>query len=300
MTTFGELVDEVLLTLEGFTGDTGTVVGLLSKAITATDTSLTVDMPPSDTEGSPMSAGLVEVGDELMNAMQFDRRTGVYTSVIRGWRGAAAAAHAEGSVIRSNPRYPRFQVQRAVNDAARALFPRITAVEVLERRTTGNRARYGLPAGTIGVHRISYEQYGGSKKWPAVNDWRFVQDPAGEFSDSTAVEIHGIPTGRRFQVVALKEPGQLVAAGDTLESTAGLGSYTRPVIVAGAVLRLFSTVELGRALQTTVSQQMLNVQSPVGAATRMAQQLQANYAMELQSATNKFDALYPASRHRTW
>lgn len=300
MTTFGELVDEVLLTLEGFTGDTGAVVGLLSNAITASDTSITVDMPPTDSEGSPMSAGLVEVGDELMNAVQFDRRTGVFTSVIRGWRGSVAAAHAEGSIIRSNPRYPRFQVQRTINDSARALFPRITAIEVVSLRTTGNRVRYELPAGTIGVHRISYEQYGGSKRWPAVHNWRFLQDPAGEFAGSTAVEVHGIPTGRLFQVVVMKEPGQLAAADDTLESTAGLGAYTRPVIVAGAVLRLFSTVELGRALQTTVSQQMLNVQSPVGAATRMAQQLQNSYAMELQSATNKFDALYPASRHGMW
>jgi hypothetical protein len=300
MITFSELVDEVLLTLEGFTGDTGTVVGQLSKAIDTNDSSLTVNMPPSDTEGSPMSAGLVEVGDELVNAMQFDRKTGVFTSVLRGWRGSTVADHAAGSVVRSNPRYPRFQVRRAINDAARALFPRIAATELVQLRTTGNRVRYQLPDGSIGVHRVSYEQYGGSKRWPAVREWRFVQDPAGEFAGGAALEVRGIPTGRSFQVVVLKEPGQLALDGDTLEGTAGLGSYTRPVIVAGAVLRMFSTVELGRALQTTVSQQMLNTQSPVGAATRMVQQLQTNYSLELTAATNKYDALYPASRHLMW
>jgi hypothetical protein len=299
-TTLESIVDEVLLTLEGFTGDTGSVVGQLLNLLTDVSTSFAVDVPPSEPEGSPLSAGLVEVGDELVNAVHFDRLTGVFTSVVRGWRGSTAVAHPAGSVVRSNPRYPRFQVVRAVNDTARALFPRISAVETVQLRTTGNRVRYELPAGTVAVHRISYEQYGGSKRWPAVQDWRFVQDPAGEFADSAAIEIHGIPTGRSFQVVVFKEPGVMSDPADTLESKAGLGSYTRPVLVAGAVYRLFSTVELGRALQTTVSQQMLNTQSSVGAATRLAGQLQTNYSMELTAATNKFDAMYPAARHSTW
>jgi hypothetical protein len=128
-----------------------------------------------------------------------------------------------------------------------------------------------------------------------------VQQPAGEFSgQSAAIEVHDVPVGRKFQVVVFREPGEMVLPGDTLEGTAGLGSFTRPVVVAGAVLRMFQTVELGRALQTTVSQQMLNTQTPVGAATRMASTLQNAYAMELAAATNKFDAMYPAIRYRTW
>jgi hypothetical protein len=106
--------------------------------------------------------------------------------------------------------------------------------------------------------------------------------------------------GRRFQVVVFREPGLMDLLDDTLEEEAGLGSYTRPAVVAGAVMRLFQSVELGRALQTTVSQQMLNTQTPVGSATRLVSVLQNTYAMELAAAANKFDSLYPAARFRTW
>lgn len=252
MATLNDLVEEVLLSLEGFSGSQG-VVGTLDSDITSAASTLTVN-GGALADGLNFSTGLLEVGEELVYAQLFDRTTGIFTGCLRGWRGTTAAAHVAGEIIRSSPEYPRVSVRKAVNKTLLALG-QLYAIKSYEFTSTG-RDRYTLPADAQGVLRISFSPWGWGDAWEKVNQWSVVNDPSDPFDTTKAVDIPPIPSGRTIRVVYSAIPTTMDSLTDDFATTTGLPDWAQEIVVRGAVWRMLTDVDLSKVQGLGVDQAM--------------------------------------------
>ncbi len=284
-TTLESLTQDVLLQLEGFTGDQA-VVGVLPSTITDTATSITLPLGGS--------AGVWEIEEELVNVTDYNTTSGAATA-IRGWRGTTKAAHNSGVVCRNAPRFPVSQVKKAINQTVSNLSVRVPAVAVEEFTPTRTVDSYELPAGAQGVLSVSYTN--GVIDVP-ITHWKFQRSPGGTLAGSCSVEVI-CPTGYTMRVVYAKHPTELAAGSDLFTAT-GLQEFSVEAVLWGAMWRLYSTSELGLASTATADQQLLARTQPVGSGMNQAKYLLGMYQSAVDEAERRFNETYPAQIHRIW
>ena len=288
MTTFGDLVSETMLQLEGFVNDQA-VVGTLSSSIGAADVAFSVSTG-SYPDGSGMSTGVWEIGEELVNVIAFNRSTGAVTNCIRGWRGTTATTHASGAMVVNNPRYPIAQVKKTINDTVRNMYPKVPAIKEEEVTMTYSSTRYELPADVKNILSVTADE-------TPLRVWKFIPRPSG--LTGTAIDIQASYSGP-VSVVYAAEPGVMTANNDDFETKTGLPSFAREAVIWGAMWRLYSTVELGRGLMSTADQALLNTPSPIGKATDLAKYLLGMFQQASAEAEQRMQALYPVQKHYVW
>src|SRR5690606_15689038 len=128
-TTFGQLADDVTLTLEGY-GLNQDRAAFIENQISETDFSFTVD--ESGIEN--LQQGIAQIGDELVYIHSVDRdsRTITIAPDGRGYRGTLATTHKINSRIVMNPTFPRALVKRMINETIVGLYPTLHAENVIE------------------------------------------------------------------------------------------------------------------------------------------------------------------------
>lgn len=169
MSTFDELVDEVLSHLRGFTRDQEQSTHLTDD-ITATDTTLPVD------DATVLSRGRVEIGDELIwiNRVNREASTADVPPYGRGMDSSDAAAHTVGSRVVSNPAFPRSVVKKRINQTIQSVGASLFGVKE-EVLTPGYEYIYELPADVemvLSVQVTDTTDYGDSfylRKWKLDN-----------------------------------------------------------------------------------------------------------------------------------
>lgn len=169
MSTFNELVDEVLSHLRGFTRDQEQSTHLTDD-ITASDTTLPVD------DASILSRGRVEIGDELIwiNRVNREAATADVPPYGRGLDSTTAAVHTVGSRIVSNPAFPRSVVKKRINQTIQSVGASLFGVKE-EVLTPGYEYIYELPADVetiLSVQVTDATDYGDSfylRKWKLDN-----------------------------------------------------------------------------------------------------------------------------------
>ncbi len=299
MTTFSDLQDEVLLTLEGFTNDQA-AIAVLSGGITDSATSITVT-GGAYSDGSGLSTGVWEIEEELLYVPDFNRSTGVASSVVRGWRGTAKVAHSAGAVVRNNPKFPVVQVKRTINDTVRNLYPRVPAIKATDLTTETRKTRYQLPADAKGV--VSVQMQDGVNEddaWSDLSVWKFNPKPGGVNDGFTSLELPYEGRNDTVRVVYSAEPTPMSASSDNFETVTGLPAFTREAVVWGAVWRLYSFAELGRGYFSSADQTMMNRQSDFGKATDISKYILAMYQQAVSDAEARMQDLYPPVRHYVW
>ena len=122
MTTLSDIVEEVLLDLEGYIEDQD-VFGVLASTISSSATSFVVN-GSAFADGSGFSPGIIEIGDELVYVQSVDKTTGTITALSRGWRGTTATAWPAGTLVRNAPRLPKVSIKRAINDTLLNFYTR--------------------------------------------------------------------------------------------------------------------------------------------------------------------------------
>jgi hypothetical protein len=302
MTTFEDIIQEVYLNMEGFSGDQD-IYGTLSANLTNSATTFTV-LGATFPDGSGFTAGVIEVGEELIYVQQFDRTTGTFTGALRGWRGTTAVAHSAGTLVRNNPKFARLTVRRAVNDTVTNLHPRVPAIKTYEFTYSGGRVRYDIPADVARVMRVTFSAPGASKVWEPVNRWNF--DAAAAASDSTtqrSIEIYDALPGRKVQILYQGEPSKFDLLTDTITDI-GLYDWARDLVVLGTCYRLASFVDAGRISGTSVEQNAMAAAGALGgsgltAGQNLSKYFFALYQTRLLEAEQRIQALYPAVRHYT-
>jgi hypothetical protein len=306
MATFEDIIQEVMLNLEGFTGDQE-LYGTLETGINATASTLEV-LGATYADGSGFTPGLIEVGEEIVYTQEFNRTTGVFTGCLRGWRGSTAVAHLAGTLIRNNPKFPRIAIKRAINDTIKNLHPRVPAVRSYEFRYIAAQNRYLLPSDARAVIAVMYDEPGPSRSWLPVKTWNFEYIAAndnisttGVYETAPAVNVYqGFP-GRNIQVIYYAEPSELTSLSQELNTT-GLPDWIRDLIVFGACWRLTAMIDAAKVTNTTVEQAQMVSNANYGAeALRSGQNISkyffALYNARMQEAEERMQKMYPATVH---
>ena len=296
MTTYNEMVEEVLINLEGFTlrQDRTTY---LTTAIDSDD--LTLSLASGDNIGK----GIVEVDEELIHIDSVDRsdRSAVISPFGRGYRGTTAASHALNAKVTFSPSFPRLSVKRAINDTIRAVYPNIFGVTSTTFTYNAAQTTYSLPANAETVLAVSWDSIGPSGEWIPIRRWR--QDPtaaSSEYATTNSISIYdALVPGRTVQVIYTKEPSALSSASDVFTTVTGLPESTRDVIIYGAAYRMVSFLDPGRLTFTSPEADQNDTTRQFGAGTNTARYLLALYQQRLQEESQKLNGKYPVRVHYT-
>lgn len=300
MTTFSDLQNEVLLTLEGFTNDQAAVAVMAGGGVSDSATTITVT-GGAFSDGSGLSTGVWEVEEEMVFVPDFNRTTGVGTNVIRGWRGSTAVAHASGVAVRNNPKFPVAQVKRAINDSLRNLYPRVPAIKTADLSLSTRKVRYQLPADVKRVVSVQMQENENEDyAWTDLRVWKFNPKPGSSLDGFTSIELPYGGSNDAVRVVYAAEPTPLAAAADDFETVTGLPAFAREAVVWGAVWRLYSFAELGRGFFSAADQTMMNRQPDFGKATDIAKYILGMHQQAISDAESRMQDLFPPVRHYVW
>ena len=296
MTTYNEMVEEVLINLEGFTlrQDRTTY---LTAAIDNNDLSIAL------ASGDNIGKGLLEIDDELIHIDSVDRsdRSAVISPFGRGYRGTTAAAHSINTKVTFAPSFPKISVKRAINDTIRAVYPNVYGVASTTFTYNPSVTTYSLPAEAETVLAVSWDTIGPSNEWLPIRHWR--HDPTanvGEYATGNAISIYeAIVPGRTINVVYTKTPSILTNANDVFTTVTGLEETSRDLIIYGAAYRMVSFIDPGRLSFTSPEADQNDTTRQFGSGTNTARYLLALYQQRLQEETNRLNGRYPVRVHYT-
>jgi hypothetical protein len=296
MTTFNDMVEEVLINLEGFTlrQDRTTY---LTAAIDYND--LTMSLASGDNIGK----GIVEIDDELIHLDSVDRsdRSATISPFGRGYRGTTAAAHTLNTKVTFSPSFPRLSVKRAINDTIRAVYPNIFGVASTTFTYNAAQTTYSLPVNAETVLALSWDSIGPSGEWIPIRRWR--QDPtaaSSEYATTNSISIYdSLVPGRTVQVIYTKEPTTLSSGSDVFTTVTGLSESVRDVIIYGAAYRMVSFLDPGRLTFTSPEADQNDTTRQFGAGTNTARYLLALYQQRLQEESQRLHGKYPVRVHYT-
>jgi hypothetical protein len=287
MPTFNQLADEVTRKLSGFTLRQDRQTHLVAD-ITATATTITVD------DATNISAGIIQIDDELIYVNSFNRDTSVLSipPYGRGYNGTTAASHKSGAKVIISPTYTAVDVKAAINETIHAVYPELYASDQYSFKYRPARLTYELPAELKKIIMISYESIGPSKQWIPIRSYRLdtAADRTAYPSGKTVSLYSGIVPGRTINVHYSHIPTTLENGNDDFEYTTGLSASSKDVIVLGAAARLAAFIDPGRLTfgSAEADQQSQIAGRAYGAGTSASKYLYALYQQRLQEEAQRY------------
>ena len=294
MTTFNELIDEVLINLEGFTMRQDRTT-YLTAALTSNGLSTAL------ASGDNIGKGIIEIDDELIHIDSVDRTnlSATISPFGRGYRSTTAAAHTLNTRVTFAPTFPRVSIKRAINDTLRAVYPRVYGVANTTFTFNVSQNTYSLPEAAKTVLAVSWDSIGPSGEWIPIRRWR--HDPmaaTADYANGNSITINeSVVPGRTVQVVYAKTPTPLSADADVFTTTTGLEESSRDLIVYGASYRMASFLDPGRLTFTSPEADANDQTRPFGSGTNTARYLYSLYQQRLQEEANRLNGKYPVRVH---
>ena len=299
--TFSKLVDDALLNIQGFTyrQDRATY---LTQSCTSSD--LVLNVASTDNIGK----GIIEIDGEMMWVDAFDRQANTISIAPfgRGYNNTTAAAHSSNVKVTITPTYPRIAVKQAINDTINAVYPKVFAVGKTTATFLASRTTYQVPSEAIQVLHMAWQTVGPTKEWLPVRQWRwdplantsaFVPDSTDPDYSRTVSVYDNILPGRTIQIVYAHLPRELSSDSDTLETTSGLPSSMRDVIIYGAAYRLTSYIDPARISITSAAADELDTKRPYGTGVNISRNLQTLYLQRLEEESLKQKLQFPVRVH---
>lgn len=294
--TLANLVDEVLLNLNGYTmrqdRTTHLTADINSSALVLNLGSVT-----------NIGKGVVEIDDELIWIDTYDRVSSSATAAPygRGYQGSQAVGHTQNTKVTISPTFPRISVKRAINDTIRAVFPQLYGVDRTTFSLTATQSTYSLPAAVDTVLGVSWDTPGPTGEWMPVKQWR--HDPmanATAYTSGQTISVYDrITPGRTVQVTYSKEPTVLSNSNDVFETVTGLPSSAKDVIVYGASYRLASFIDPGRLTFTSAEADQADTKIQFGSGSNAARFMLALYQQRLTEEAGKLRDQFPVRIHYT-
>lgn len=288
MATYGDLIEEVLLDLEGYVEDQD-VFGTLNAGITTSQMSFVVN-GATFPDGSGFSPGLIEVGEELVYVQAIDKATGTFSGCLRGWRGSTAVAWPAGTLVRNSPRLPRVAVKKAINHTLQSLYPRLPVVKTTEFQVSGSRVRYPLPADCREVVAVESSEPGVSQRWAPVRKWSFDRNAPAATATGKAIDLIDVYSGRPVKVTYEAEAAPLVNLADDFSTVTGLPEWAKELVVLGACWRMCAHLDAGNVGSRTAEQRFVNGQAPLGSGVQVAKQYAQMFELRMQQAEQRIRA----------
>ena len=297
--------------------DDGVTVGLTD---TATEVTFNGDLLSVEEEDALDAGTIIEIGQELMICRDLNAVTNTVT-VTRGVRGTTAAEHAQGSIIKIAPPFPRKNVFDAVVDQIKNLFPTLFAVETVNV-TSGSGyvllGSYDAPGTNNYLVSVlkAISQYtdfsSGSDQTGVIfqpvsvqmiqlpNPFTYTDSDGTERTITydtgpnqvNALQFYSIDQGHTCYITFKKKFVEPTAESDTLTSI-GLESEYEPIVMAGVAAQLMSGRDIPTATADYISDQLATSNFPVDSATRIRNSLLAYQRALIQQARKDLRARYP-------
>lgn len=308
MTTLGNIVDEILINMAGYTMQQDRATSLAAAITDTTATSISV------TSTSDIGKGIIEIGEELMWVENFDRVANTLTIAPwgRGYLGTTAATADNSSKVTISPTFPKHVIKRAVNDTINAMGASIFAVKQVTFTYNASITTYELldSAGNNvtaqNIIAMHWQEVGPSKEWIPVRRWSF--EPYADIttwggsaaSPAQTVSIYdAITPGRTVKVLYAAAPTSFSTNSDVFTTTTGLPESCKDVVVLGATYRLLTFLDPARATQTSPQADEIDTKRNFGSTSSIMRQIFALYSQRLAEETQAQQQQYPTRIHYT-
>lgn len=296
MSTYADLISETHLVLSGYTQRQDQATYLTS-SMASGDLTFVVQ------SGNVLTRGMVEIEDELIWVDSFDSSTNTATIAPygRGFRGTTAAAHASGVRVTIAPLFPRSAIERNINSAIDAIYPDLFGTATTTFSFSPAVTTYALPADCIDILNISWQTIGPSKEWLPVRHFRVdrMADPTTWATGKTVSLAEPITPGRTVSIRYSNKPPLLVNQTDVFETTTGLPSSAREVIILGAAYRMAVYLDLGRVPARSAEADAQGQSNPIGSAVNISRVLKQMYQDRLQIEVRRQQEQFPPRIHIT-
>jgi hypothetical protein len=283
VTTFNELTDDVLSMLRGYVRSQESVTAL-NGSLNATATTLNVD------NGSRLGMGRAEIDDELVYIDAITTNAVALQPWGRGVDGTTAATHADNARVTFNPLFPRHYVKRAVNDTIQSMGVELKATGVHTFTFLPATNTYSLPAEVKAVNQVTWRTVGPSGRWETARRWQVdLQADTTQYTTGKTITVwDSIVPGRTVQIRFLKEPSNLSAGADTLETTTGFPVSCRDVVALGTAARLVSSIDVALLDPSSVQAGFFDERRQIGSASNVARTLYALFQQRLAEEIARF------------
>jgi hypothetical protein len=300
MSSFKDMVDEVKSKLTGYTLRQDRISYVANTGGITTSTAA-IQIGSSENLGK----GIIEIDDELIWVDSFSKSTSTLNVIPgfgRGYQNTTATPHSQYSPVTIAPTFPRVQIKKAINDAINASYPKLwaTATKTFSYSSVVNT--YAIPDDAQYIIGVSYQEIGPTKEWKPVKGWTL--DPMANVSafnsgNTITIKDTRIPPGRTVQVTYIMKPNTLTGDSEDFTDVSGLPQSSEDVIILGAVARLLTFVDPGRATLTSAEADLADSKIPVGTITNSAKYIYALYQQRLQEESDKLLGKYPVRVHYT-
>ncbi len=305
-TTFSDIVNEVLINLQGYTMQQDRATSLSAALSSTTTTSISV------TSTNDIGKGIIEIGEELIWVENFDRvgNTLTVSPWGRGYLGTTPSTAAVSSKVTISPTFPKHVVKRAVNDTLKAMGASIHAVKQLTFTYNAAITTYELLDGSgnnvdaesiIAAH---WQEVGPSKEWLPIR--RIDLEPYADITTwggSTAqpaqtVTIRDyITPGRTVKLLYATSPGTFTSDSDVFTTVTGLPESCKDVVVLGTIYRLLTFLDPARASQTSPQADEIDSKRPYGGVGNVMRQIYGLYTQRLNEEAKTQLQKYPPRVH---
>lgn len=301
-TTLSNLIDEVQVSLAGYTFQQDRTTHLVSDVSTTTS-SLASPTVLSLGSTDNVGKGVVEIDEELLWIDSFDRvaNTATVSPYGRGYYGTTPATHTAGTKVVVSPTFPRNSIKNAINDTIAGLGASIFAVKQTEFTFNAAVQTYAFVNLNIkDILRVTYSTIGPSKTWDPINVYSFDPMASAEaFGYTEGDQVQTItlglnpPPGRTVKVMYATDPVAFTSNSQDYVTQTGLPPSTKDVVVLGAAYRLLSFLDPARAAQTSPQADETDSKRPYGASQTATKQLYALYQQRLSEEVKAQKKNYP-------
>ena len=293
-TTFQDIIDDVSLDLSGFTYRQDRIT-YLTEAIN--DSQLIIKVASTDNIGK----GIIEIDSEMMWVDSYDRQSNTITIAPfgRGYNTTTPASHLANAKVIITPTFPQVAIKRAINDTIQSVYPKVFAVGTTAVSFLASRTTYPIPADAVQILSMAWQSVGPTKEWLPIRQWRW--DPiayTGAFPTGKSVSVYdNILPGRTMNIIYSHMPVGMTNGSDDFETTTGLPTSMRDVIIYGASWRLSSYIDPARISLTSASADEFDSKRPYGTGTNVTKGLQQLYLQRLEEESLKQKLQYPTRVH---
>jgi hypothetical protein len=301
-TTLAQMMDEVQINLSGYTYQQDRSTYLVSAVTTTTSPSsspLILQLASTNDVGK----GIIEIDSELLWVDNVDRvsNTATVAPYGRGYLGTTASTHAVDAKVTVSPIFPKYSIEKAINDTINAVGSAVFAVK--QTTFTYNAAITTYEFQDLAIENIlsvSWQDIGPSKEWIRVKRWDF--DPFADVSTwgsgSQTITIGDvIVAGRTVKVMYTTEPSVFTSTSQEFSAQTGLPESCKDVVTLGAAYRLLQYLDPARAAQYSPQADEIDAKRPFGASNNAVRQLFALYTQRLNEERGKQQSQYPPRVH---
>lgn len=300
--TLAQLMDEVQINLSGYTYQQDRSTYLISPVTTTVSPSsnpLILQLASTNDVGK----GVIEIDEELIWVDNVDRvaNTATVAPYGRGYLGTTASTHAVDAKVTVSPIFPRYSIQKAINDTINAVGSSVFAVKQTTFTYNAAITTYEFQGLNIeNILAVSWQDIGPSKEWIRVKRWDF--DPFADVStwgaNSQTITIGDvIVAGRTVKVMYATEPDIFTSVSQDFSTQTGLPESCKDVVVLGAAYRLLQYLDPARAAQYSPQADEIDAKRPFGASNNAVRQLYALYTQRLNEERGRQQSQYPPRVH---